>query len=1120
MVSGKFWTEKEHEIMRPKSYLALALAAALMLALGACSSGGDDAPPPGDTMTDDQAAAEAKALADAQKAAMDAWHAARDALAGIAGKESADPAAYQRAMNALADAKAASDAAAAATTSADAKKYQAAAEAANKIAMAQVAMVVAAYEAPALDTAQMAAKSAAGDAKSAYDAAMAALAGVESIKDDDMASYDMAKAQVDAAKAAYDAAKAASDAAAATSDLAEAKRQQGIAEAELAKANTANTNAMKYAGMVQTAYNTRMENERTAEAKALADAQTAAQSAYDTAKMAYDTAVSRVADLEAKKADNVEDYVRAMDALARAKTALDTAMAANDKAQAATTSADAEMYQQQAETAAGNVTTQVAGANMYAGNVETAYEAAERVRQAAIEEAKALADAKKAAMDAATMARTAATSAREAADKVAAVLPGSQLAMDADAAATAAEMAATAAEDASMRASEDTTSADAMAEQQTAEGKQSEAEMKLADAQEYARQAGVSEGTINQVHLVLAQEAAKDAKDAAANYAMKAREAAGKARMQATNARNEANRAMAARTDYDNAKKKAEAAEVAATAAENAATAAETASTNAEAEYMKTMASGVSVADAQAARDEARSQRDMAMAENGKAGTGYTTAMQGAADAMKYANRHVISLLEHANAQDLDLGDPEDVDLAASIEKAKGARLMAMATVIGQAGGNDNNISGTAEDTANPTTVTARWPADTPDDPATDDDEFMAGPLAINVDPDGTDPALAFRTKAEEDDPDTTDRVESAPKTATKLSRDLDSFYGYQIEDGGTHAIVFTDKMQGTPAVRQVTAITASEHTNLTVDLNSHTITDLGSKSGTTYSGVTFYAAANVDVTDDAHDSGTAFMGTLTCPDGVTCNIQTNADGDVDAITGYQFSGSRAARAAVAAAVAAENDDYLAFGVWLREAVTGDSPVALAIAAFAGGGEVIDSTNASANLPNSLTGTATYTGKATGVYTEGDGVDYFEGDAELTANFGAIDTDAEEGSDPPADTTPGTIKGMIDNIDVGGVRTSDEIRLSSSTAIAAGAFSGSARMGEGMIQDDDSVKYPYNGSWSGSFYGGNPDDTTTANVNELAAPDAVAGTFGVTGTMGEGDAAITRSYVGAFGARR
>ena len=176
-----------------------------------------------------------------------------------------------------------------------------------------------------------------------------------------------------------------------------------------------------------------------------------------------------------------------------------------------------------------------------------------------------------------------------------------------------------------------------------------------------------------------------------------------------------------------------------------------------------------------------------------------------------------------------------------------------------------------------------------------------------------------------------------------------------------------------------------------------------------------------------------------------------------------------------------------------------------------------------------LTGTASYTGKATGVHTDGASVDYFEGDASLTADFGAPGT----ATDPAADDDEiGTISGMINNIMAGGVATGDVISLrSANIANTNSAFSGNARMGDGVdTNDDDILEYPYNGTWSGRFYGANPavaDDAATADVDEsmpAGAPDAVAGTFGVTGTMDMGteDTAddVTRSYVGAFGARR
>jgi hypothetical protein len=171
-----------------------------------------------------------------------------------------------------------------------------------------------------------------------------------------------------------------------------------------------------------------------------------------------------------------------------------------------------------------------------------------------------------------------------------------------------------------------------------------------------------------------------------------------------------------------------------------------------------------------------------------------------------------------------------------------------------------------------------------------------------------------------------------------------------------------------------------------------------------------------------------------------------------------------------------------------------------------------------------LTGTAIYNGNAAGVYTQGDSVDWFEGDATLTANFGAPGTDADAEA---ADDEIGTVSGMINNIMAGGVATGDVISLRSADIVNDdSAFSGNARMGPGVDTDDDDVlEYTYNGTWSGNFYGavaavGDDEDTEADESMPIRAPEAVAGTFGVSGTEGEGDAAVTTTYVGAFGARR
>ena len=420
---------------------------------------------------------------------------------------------------------------------------------------------------------------------------------------------------------------------------------------------------------------------------------------------------------------------------------------------------------------------------------------------------------------------------------------------------------------------------------------------------------------------------------------------------------------------------------------------------------------------------------------------------------------------------------------------------MAVATAIGAEAITPDNGGGEAVPT---------WPADTPDDEDADGDQFMAGMLSIAVTPEGG-TALEFRTEAMEDDEDTDeDESMTMPKTATKI-RGLSGFtHGYSITDDGTHAIVFTDKQQGTPEVEEVTAATAKELTNFVLVADAGTVGKLGTKSGNRYTGVEFTPTGDT----------APLTGTLTCGAEASCSVET--DGDTITVTGYTFTGSREAREAVDAAEPAENLDYLAFGVWLTEdGDTGTDGAQPTFGAFADGG-------ANSTTPEALHGKATYRGAATGVYTEGDSVDYFQGRATLTANFG--DT-PDEGD---TDTTEGTVTGKIEQIMAGGVRMSDVINLNTDGDPANGnietngSFAGNARMGAAMV-DGDVVTYTYNGMWGGQFYGPAEDDPATEDVTEApanTAPGSVAGTFGVSGMTGEGAAAVTRSYVGAFGAHK
>ena len=1157
------------------TYLAFAVLAGFGLALSACGGGSDD--PPEMAMPDPEptaqeicegadgrfnddgtctsaaelaaeaeeaAEAERMALADAQDAAMAAYHAARDALAGIAGQGSADPASYQRAMNALDDAKAANTAAQAATTSADAEMYQADAEAAQAVAMAQVALVIAAYEAPALASAQAAAMTAADAAKMAADAAADAVEAQEANMDADADSFASAQEAADAASAAYMAAKVASDAAAATSNLADAQMHQATAEAELAKAMAANDDAMMYAGMVQTAHEQMIANAAEAERMALADAQGAAQSAYDAAKAAVDAAAARVAALEDKKADDIQNHVRASDALVRAQIALAAAMAANDMAQAAETSTDAETYQAMAEARRDEALTQAAGANMYAGLVEASYDVAEADRQAAIQEAEDLQTAKDAAAAAATAARTAATQAREQADKVAELLgPDAEASVAAALDAAAAETAATAAEAASMAAAGAETSAEAQMHQATAEGQQGTAETELAEATELAREAGVATAALDQLRIENARDDAKAASDAAAKHAMTAREAANEARTKANDASDEAARALRARTNYPEADTAAAEAAQAASDAEAAADAAQAAADAAQAEYVKTTAADVSVDDARAARDEARNQRDAAMTSNTEAGEQQMAAMDALADTMEAANEHVLQLLIMANADHIRMAlDPDanlDADELALITRNANLHRAEVNKAVADAADDTGSTAGTDDRNSQLlAAVAATWPHANPDDTTTTSTETTPrdGQLTVTVSLGGT-PVPSTRDDA------TTPAINEATFREAhggglgafphgfEIWEETDDGAAPPVRTGGTRILVFTDKEQASAPVDAKS-----------VSLTNEPVPNVGSRvmPGTIASPPSGLTATPAGPGENHHDFTGTFdhddddatdpiPGVFDCVDPTVCRVQrsgTANDGShqegttVTSISGYRFSGT----GTTAAVLAMEDNSWLSFGIWLRETVAPGVDT-YQFGAFAGGGSAYDESggnNGGAAPVADIVGTATYKGDAAGIHATASRMDFFSAKATLEANFGAATA-----------TGNGTIVGTIHDIVSGGVAMDDVIHMELNDADATadnasnisdgGVFTGRTRLGPATQRLDREFDYEFEGTWQGEFFNQVADDTTTTPLDESTlAPGSVAGTFGVTKdddttTMGVDE---QESYVGAFGAHK
>ena len=177
--------------------------------------------------------------------------------------------------------------------------------------------------------------------------------------------------------------------------------------------------------------------------------------------------------------------------------------------------------------------------------------------------------------------------------------------------------------------------------------------------------------------------------------------------------------------------------------------------------------------------------------------------------------------------------------------------------------------------------------------------------------------------------------------------------------------------------------------------------------------------------------------------------------------------------------------DYLAGGIWLIVPDDAANTAGYEFGAFADGSDPF----AQSNLPV-VTGTATYTGDATGVYSakEAEGITggFLDADVRLTANFG----DANG---------LGTINGSLTNFALDGTPVPGALNLG--TANIGAQNSGFFR---GAVTGADDER-SYTGHWGGQFFGNGEAD---------GRPGSVAGTFGGHST----DDVV--SFVGAFGAHK
>lgn len=266
------------------------------------------------------------------------------------------------------------------------------------------------------------------------------------------------------------------------------------------------------------------------------------------------------------------------------------------------------------------------------------------------------------------------------------------------------------------------------------------------------------------------------------------------------------------------------------------------------------------------------------------------------------------------------------------------------------------------------------------------------------------------------------------------------------------------------------------------------------------------------DVADDGSFRGRfdGASGVYTCTDNSGCTLTFDSSGNVTGVVGdMHFTPDQDAT------VLASDPEYMYFGYWLRESEdrNGDPT-------FEAAGLYDGHVRSSINDVQSLEGSATYEGSATGLYarrwTDAHNTvvrrraGQFTADAVLTANFGGESVAAIDHY---------SISGTISNFMAG----DQAIDPSWHVELQRADFGPLARLGprndfSGGTQDADengmAIQGPADpGDWSGRFFGEvDVDADPGTNGNQSTLPSGIAGSFD--GHFNNGD------VIGAFAADR
>ena len=241
-------------------------------------------------------------------------------------------------------------------------------------------------------------------------------------------------------------------------------------------------------------------------------------------------------------------------------------------------------------------------------------------------------------------------------------------------------------------------------------------------------------------------------------------------------------------------------------------------------------------------------------------------------------------------------------------------------------------------------------------------------------------------------------------------------------------------------------------------------------------------------------DNDAPVTGEFYCPAAETCSISVDEDDKVVAVTNYQFTSA-------ATTTTKMDTDYMAWGMWVQ-ASTRDSLRNT-------DGSAIDVPNAQVGafaygsmpftVPTLLTGKATYNGNATGLYSAGGMVQYFDADAMLEADFGGATFEG------------GRISGSISNIVAAGQAVDGSLNLMRTDINTDGTFGIGTDAGDMGETDGVLGGNGFRGRWAGQLFGPAARTGASNAVISTTFPTTAAGTFNAS-TQDN-----MMSLIGAFG---